>query len=76
MKRSGKTTRIIDRIIQEFFNKGIAYIYEERCNFNGTNELKVKVQKRLELEHPNSKYTIREDTVDNIYCYIIEKHNL
>ena len=76
MKNTGKTTRIIDRIIQEFFNNGKAYIYEERNNIAGTNELRVKVQKRLELEHPHAKYTFSQNTIDGIYCIIIEKHDL
>ena len=75
-RRTGKTTRVIDRVIQEFFNKGIAYIYEERNNISSTNELRAKVIRRLELEHPNTKYTIKIDTINGIYCSIIEQHNL
>jgi len=75
-RRTGKTTRVIDRIIQEFFIKGKAYIYENRNDIAGTNELRVKVQRRLELEHPEAKYVISQDTIDGIYCNIIEKHNL
>ena len=76
MNKIGKTTRIIDRIIQEFFNKGKAYIYEDRNNPDDTYLLRTKVVKRLELEHPNTKYTLNETTIDGIYCIILEKHNL
>ena len=76
MSKIGKTTRTINRIIQEFFNNGKAFIYEERNNPDDTYLLRTKVVKRLELEHPNTKYTLNETNIDGINCIVIEKHNL
>jgi len=75
-RRTGKSTRIVDRCVQEFFEKGITYVYEERDNQNMTDEVFDLFRQRMENEHFGVKYNSIVGTFDRIYCYKVEKHNL
>jgi hypothetical protein len=77
--KTGKTTRIIDRCIQELFSKGITYVYDGR----GSSTQKEQTEKavstfinRLETEHPKAKYASLYGEYDGIWCYKFETHNL
>jgi hypothetical protein len=74
--KKGKTTRILDRCVQELFTKGITYIYESRTDENVNKLLHEKFIARLELEHPKAKYVSHFKTYDGIPCYKVEIHNL
>lgn len=75
--RTGKTTRLIDRFVQEFFNKGFVYVYEERSNDRNIHtELLHRLLDRLSLEHPNLKYIYKYGCYDGIWCFKLEKHEL
>ena len=77
MSKTGKTTRIVDRAIQEFFEKGVAYIYDGRDKKENTHMGAMRIfLSRMETEHKNSKFTYEYACFDNVWCYKIEKHNL
>lgn len=79
MRRSGKTTRIVDRCVQEYFTKGVTFIYDER----GTNYQKHAsmialgiFNRRMVNEH-NLHISVNYDAVygefDGVKCYKITK---
>ena len=77
--KTGVTTRMIDRCIQELFINGFTYVYDGR----GTSEMKDKTEKAyrtlitmLENEHPTARYVSAHGFYDGIECYKIETHNL
>ena len=75
----GKTTKTIDRCIQELFSKGITYIYDGRGSSTAkeqTDETFEIFMERLKREHPNAKYVSKYGMVDGIWCYKVETHNL
>lgn len=74
--KKGKTTRILDRSIQELFNNGVTYVYESRTDAIINKQLHQKFISRLELEHPKAKYVSHFNTYDGIPCYKVEIHNL
>lgn len=67
--RSGRTTRIVDKLIQDFFNNGACYIYDH----HGTRDAAMNVQKlflgRLKWEHGIKSYEIKVDKKNNIITY-------
>ncbi len=78
-RRSGKTTRIVDRCIQEFFTAGVTYVYEGRgteTEKQQTEEVYSIFLNRLESEHRHAKYTKKYGIFDGISCYKVEQHNL
>lgn len=49
---NGKTTRIVDRCIQELFTNGVTYVYNNRnSNIDSLNEILGIFEKRLKAEH-------------------------
>lgn len=79
MRKSGITTRLVDRLIQEFFTNGITYVYEGRGE-NGfkrqTDHVFKIFRNRLENEHNGTKYNFKYGIFDGISCWKVEKHNL
>lgn len=78
-KKLGKTTRIVDRCIQEFFDNKITFVYDGRGEINNKEQTENTFSifiKRLELEHPKVKYFYRFGNYDGIDCYKVESHNL
>ena len=70
-RRLGKTTRIVDRCIQEFFEKGETYVYErtdsgENCE-NLTEHVSSVFLKRIDYEHRGTKY---KHKLFNQYCIL------
>lgn len=76
MRRTGKTTRIVDRCIQELFTNGLTYVYDEDRGVETTHRVMDIFKRRLILEHPNTKYVERRGRFDDIFCYKVELHNL
>lgn len=74
-KRIGKTTRIIDRCIQELFKKEKTFVFERihgLSNIQGTNDAFKKFQNRLWAEHPHVTIIFEVGYFDRIYCYKVE----
>ena len=75
-RRSGKTTRLINRCIDEFFEKGITYVYEGRGE--PTEKLQTKeafylFKKRMNSEHSNQKYKFEYGEFDKVNCFKVTK---
>ncbi len=75
MRRSGNTTRIIDRCVQELFKNGITYLHEGR----GTDaeasmrvELFYRFKRRIDIEHPSTRYKHKLVDQDGVTCYKVE----
>lgn len=73
-KQTGKTTRIVDRCIQELFTNGICYIYDGR----GIETEKSDTQKAMEVftsrmhhEHPHINFSTEFGEFDSIKCHKI-----
>lgn len=76
-RETGKTTRTADRLIQDFFNNGIAYIYENRNDSQETKRnLLDLIIIRISTEHPRTKLHYEYGTFGGIQCYKLEKHDL
>ncbi len=77
--KTGNTTRIIDRCVQELFKKGFTYVYDGRGTSNQDEQTEITFRlfvDRLEREHPKAKYVSRYGEYDRIWCYKVEIHNL
>lgn len=73
-RRTGKTTRIIDRCIQELFTKGFTFLYESRdCSDKDNLDLRHSFDMRMKLEHIDSfkKMSGKYDIIDGIKCFKI-----
>ena len=73
-KQTGRTTRIVDRCIQELFTNGVCYIYDGR----GTDTEKSDTQKAIEVftsrmyhEHGHIHFSTEFGEFDHIKCYKI-----
>lgn len=79
MRATGKTTRIIDRCVQEFFKNGITYLFDERDTRNERIATMVAFKtfvSRMELEHnlqANTDYKFKYGEFDGVNCYKITK---
>ena len=76
-RKLGKTTRIVDRCIQEFFENGETYVYErtdsgENCE-NLTEHVSSVFFKRMDSEHRGTKYKHKLTNKDGILCYHVKK---
>jgi hypothetical protein len=75
-RRSGKTTRLVDRWVQEFFEKGITYIYEGRDNENQmvlNKEALERFKRRMASEHSNVNFDITTGNFSGITCFKVTK---
>lgn len=76
-RNTGKTTRTADRLIQDFFNNGIAYIYEKRDDSDGAKRnLLDLIIIRISTEHPSTKLHYEWGSFGGIRCYKLEMHDL
>ncbi len=76
--QKGVTTRLVDRYIQDFFNKGICFIYEDRYSENTEEKTKQCFDlfvKRMKSEHEQVLYSFEFTIVDRIKCYRVEKND-
>lgn len=71
-RRTGKTTRIVDRCIQELFKKGKTYLYDESRGKVATHDIFDLLMQRLGREHETTKVEFKFETVNGIYCAIIK----
>lgn len=75
--KDGTTTRKVDRWVQEFFINGVTYVFEGRDSDRSKHHHAMGVfQRRMELEHPSSKYTYEYKNWEGTWCYKVEAHNL
>lgn len=57
-RASGRTTRLTDKYIQEFFNNGTTgYIADHYGDHRANTMLYKRICFRLDLEHPHISYT-------------------
>lgn len=76
MRRTGRSTRILDRCIQQLFTNDKTYLYHYNRTINETERLMEKFKARMHLEHPHEKFSSRLVKEDGITCYLIERHDL
>ncbi len=71
IRHSGKTTRIVDAAIQEFFEKGVVEIIDHyRDGFDGSiskkkwskHAIEVFIT-RLNVEHKGTKYQVKDNII-------------
>lgn len=75
-KKSGVTTKIVDRCVQEFFTKGLTHLYEGRDDKRRNDEVFEIFIQRIQNEHRGIKYTYSYGIFDEIHCWKVEIHNL
>lgn len=68
-RASGRTTRIVDKLIQDFFNNGACYVYDHHASQNARNNVAHILLLRLESEHGISRNQIKIDKKNNIITY-------
>jgi len=76
--KKGKTTRLIDRCVQEFFKNGICFIYEDRFDVNTelkTHNMFTIFENRMKSEHSKIKYTYEFTQIDRIKCYKVKNNS-
>lgn len=72
LRQSGASTRKIDRLVQDLFTKGKAFVYESRDVKQAfTNFFIDRFQRRMQSEHKHVQYDIERTTVDGIYCGLV-----
>lgn len=74
MRRSGNTSRLIDRCVQEFFKNGFTFIYEGRGTdkmWAMTVEAYHRFCSRMRMEHPREVFAVVQDFFDGIHCFKI-----
>jgi hypothetical protein len=75
-RRSGSTTRLVNRYIEELFNNGITYVYEGR-NTPNEHQMTIKCfqlfEKRMLSEHSDTKWEQEYCSIDGIWCYKVTK---
>ena len=73
--KSGETTRLIDRSIQELFTNGVTYLYEKRTGIPQmiqNRDAMDRFKKRMKSEHKNIKFSYKYGIFDNIKCFKIQ----
>ena len=73
--KSGETTRLIDRSIQELFTNGVTYLYEKRTGVPQmiqNRDAMDRFKKRMKSEHKNIKFSYKYGIFDNIKCFKIQ----
>ena len=73
--KSGETTRLIDRCIQELFTNGVTYLYEKRTGIPQmiqNRDAMDRFEKRMKSEHKNVKFSHKYGIFDNIKCFKIQ----
>lgn len=62
-ERSGKTTRTLDRLVQELFDNGICYCYENRDDSDEEKgSLMRKLATRINVEHEDVVFQVDKET--------------
>ena len=63
LRRSGRTTRIIDEAIQILFDKGEVVVKDHYDSREATIDVIKKIHRRIEMEHPLIKDIIEIDPI-------------
>jgi hypothetical protein len=70
MRATGKTTRIIDNLIQELMITGQCRVYDHNPLQNSQKLVLDKVIARLNLEHPGCELIVnKEELIIKLYDY-------
>lgn len=73
----GVKTRLIDRAIQEFFTKGITYLYNGRSDKREKHQVILDLFiNRIQSEHKGQGYIYTYACYDGVWCFRVEIHNL
>lgn len=76
-RRTGKTTRKVDRAIQDLFTNEYAYLYDGRSsNIKNHTEVLEVFKRRMLSEHNHINFNYRFANHDGVHCWKIELHNL
>lgn len=67
-RRSGNTTRVVDRLVQEYFAHGVCHVYENRDGFSANQHVMDRFNLRMSTEHPNEYFEMAR-TIENGICY-------
>jgi hypothetical protein len=72
MRRTGVTTRKIDRAVQDYFTKGMVFLYEDRAatDYKRAEELYYKFLARMAFEHNVTEFESQLLEVDKIKCVV------
>ena len=73
--KSGETTRLIDRCVQELFTNGVTYLYEKRTGIPQmiqNRDAMDRFKKRMKSEHTNVKFSHKYGIFDNSKCFKIQ----
>ena len=70
-RRSGRTTRMIDKSIQQFFDEGVCEVYDHHGTREADKLIMQKILKRLHYEHGISESDIVLDWIK----LVIRKRN-
>ena len=77
MGKLPKTTEIVDRCIKEFFEKGKTILYQRTELGENNKELNESTfavfLRRMNSEHPGTKYSYKNHFAFGIDHYVIEK---
>lgn len=80
MKRSGITTRVIDKAVQDFFTKQLTFLYEDRYakDFSNVKKLYDRFLIRIGVEHLHAMDLIHHELriSDGIHCSVILNKSL
>lgn len=68
-RRTGRTTRIVDKLIQDFFNNGACCFYDHHGTRDAAMNVHWTVLNRLKYEHGIKSYEIEVDLKNNIITY-------
>lgn len=72
MRRTGATTRKVDRFVQDLFTKGITYVYDER-GYGVEKKLAIRslniLKRRLNSEHNIEKLECIWGNWDGVNCF-------
>ena len=60
-RATGRSTRLVDRAIQELFNRGEVTVVDHHITKRASEWLLCRVCVRLDMEHPGVEYTCRKD---------------
>lgn len=70
--KTGKTTRLVNRYVEELFKNGVTHVYEGRNTPNETaltKECFRVFENRMQLEHEDTFYKKEFVCISGINCY-------
>lgn len=68
-RRTGRTTLIVDKLIQDFLNNGACYVYDHHESIASRNMVHLIIMNRLKNEHGLTSKDVKVDKKNNIITY-------